>query len=81
MPERTSSGASGYKGVYPARNGRWQAQVNHASIGGFPSAWEAGVAVARGYYHAQTKMKKERARIEKQGGTVSKRSHKKMKRN
>jgi hypothetical protein len=33
--------------VYPARNGRWQAQVHHASLGGYPTAWEAGVAVAQ----------------------------------
>ena len=37
---------SGYKGVYPGRKGRWQAQFNHKSIGGFATAWEAGVAVA-----------------------------------
>lgn len=44
-PIATTRTKSGYLGVYPARKGRWQAQVNHKSIGGYPSAWEAGVAV------------------------------------
>lgn len=45
-PIPNSKNVSGYKGVYPGRKGRWQAQVGHKSIGGFPTAWEAGVAVA-----------------------------------
>ena len=45
IPSRCN--VSGYKGVYPGRNGRWQAQYNHQSIGGFCTAWEAGVAVAK----------------------------------
>jgi len=44
IPHATN--VSGYKGVYPGRKGRWQAQFNHKSIGGFATAWEAGVAVA-----------------------------------
>lgn len=45
-PIPSKNNPSGYKGVYPARGSRWQAQVNHRSIGGFPTAWDAGVAVA-----------------------------------
>ncbi|KAL1528293.1 hypothetical protein AB1Y20_009649 [Prymnesium parvum] len=45
-PIPTKRTKSGWVGVYPARKGRWQAQVNHRSIGGYPTAWEAGVAVA-----------------------------------
>ena len=45
-PIPNSRNVSGYKGVYPGRQGRWQAQVDHKSIGGFATAWEAGVAVA-----------------------------------
>ena len=45
-PIPSSRNPSGFKGVYAARKGRWQAQVGHKSIGGFASAWEAGVAVA-----------------------------------
>ena len=37
---------SGWVGVYKARNGRWQAQVNHRAIGGYATAREAGIAVA-----------------------------------
>ena len=44
IPSRANQ--TGFKGVYPARNGRWQAQVGHKSIGGFSTAWEAGVAGA-----------------------------------
>ena len=40
------------------RNGRWQAQANHASIGGFATKWEAGVAVAQAVYTEQLKKKK-----------------------
>ena len=46
QPIPTQRTKSGWVGVYPARKGRWQAQVNHRSIGGYPTAWEAGVAVA-----------------------------------
>ena len=46
IPIPCSKNASGYKGVYKARNGRWQAQANHMSVGGFSSKWHAGVAVA-----------------------------------
>ena len=46
QPIPTTRTKSGYVGVYPARKNRWQAQVNHRSIGGYASAWEAGVAVA-----------------------------------
>ena len=45
LPSRTNP--SGFKGVYPGRGGRWQAQVDHKSIGGFPTAWEAGLAVTQ----------------------------------
>ena len=34
QPIPTSRTKSGWVGVYPARKGRWQAQVNHRSIGG-----------------------------------------------
>jgi hypothetical protein len=51
---------TGYKGVYPARNGRFQAQFRHCAIGGFASAWEAGVAVAQAYYGEQEKKKARR---------------------
>eukprot|EP00965_Chrysotila_dentata_P155027 5122460-Pleurochrysis_carterae.AAC.2 len=44
-PIATKRSKSGYLGVYPARHGRWQAQVQHRSVGGYSSAWEAGVAV------------------------------------
>ena len=46
QPIPTRRTKSGWVGVYPARKGRWQAQVNHRSIGGYSTAWEAGVAVA-----------------------------------
>ena len=46
QPIPTRRTKSGWVGVYPARKGRWQAQVNHRSIGGYATAWEAGVAVA-----------------------------------
>ena len=46
QPIPTTRTKSGWVGVYPARKGRWQAQVNHRSIGGHPTAWEAGLAVA-----------------------------------
>ncbi|KAL3932266.1 MAG: hypothetical protein SGPRY_000772 [Prymnesium sp.] len=36
---------SGYIGVYKGRKDRWQAQVDHRAIGGFPTAFEAGKAV------------------------------------
>lgn len=49
-PISSQNNPSGFRGVYPARGSRWQAQVNHRSIGGFPTAWEAGVAVARELY-------------------------------
>ena len=45
LPSRTNP--SGFKGVYPGRGGRWQAQVDHKSIGGFLTAWEAGLAVTQ----------------------------------
>lgn len=32
-------------GVYRGRKTRWQAQLWHESVGGYASAWEAGVAV------------------------------------
>ena len=57
-PIKSANNPSGYKGVYPARNGRWQAQANHASIGGFATKWEAGVAVAQAVYTEQLKKKK-----------------------
>ena len=44
-PIRTDRTKSGYVGVYKARGNRWQAQANHCAIGGYASAWEAGVAV------------------------------------
>ena len=46
-PISSRNNPSGFKGVYAARNGRWQAQVEHKSIGGFPTAWDAGIAVAK----------------------------------
>ncbi|KAL1507564.1 hypothetical protein AB1Y20_007184 [Prymnesium parvum] len=46
-PIRSASSKTGFKGVYPARNGRFQAQFGHRAIGGYASAWLAGVAVAR----------------------------------
>ena len=36
---------SGYVGVSKGRRERWQAQVDHRAIGGFATAYEAGVAV------------------------------------
>ena len=45
QPICTHRTKSGFLGVYPARKGRWQAQVNHRSIGGYSTAWDAGVAV------------------------------------
>mmetsp|Transcript_28149 Transcript_28149/g.69870 ORF Transcript_28149/g.69870 Transcript_28149/m.69870 type:complete len:559 (-) Transcript_28149:200-1876(-) len=36
---------SGYVGVSRGRKDRWQAQVDHRAIGGFATAYEAGVAV------------------------------------
>ena len=47
QPICTHRTKSGFLGVYPARKGRWQAQVNHRSIGGYSTAWDAGVAVTR----------------------------------
>lgn len=44
-PIVSSRTKSGYFGVYAGRGRRWQAQVDHRSIGGYASAWEAGVAV------------------------------------
>mmetsp|Transcript_3355 Transcript_3355/g.8042 ORF Transcript_3355/g.8042 Transcript_3355/m.8042 type:complete len:523 (-) Transcript_3355:807-2375(-) len=38
---------SRFVGVYPARHGRWQAQVKHRSYGGFETSWDAGVKVAK----------------------------------
>ena len=43
----TAKCKSGYKGVYPARGNRWQAQFRHKALGGYATAYEAGVAVAR----------------------------------
>ena len=45
QPIPTTKTKSGYVGVYPARRGKWQAQVYHKAIGSYGSAWEAGVAV------------------------------------
>ena len=45
-PIPNTKNVSGYKGVYPGRKGRWQAQVDHKTIGSFATAWEAGIAVA-----------------------------------
>ena len=36
---------SGYVGVSHGRGSRWQAQVDHRSIGGYATAYDAGVAV------------------------------------
>ena len=44
--------SSGYKGVFKGRGGRWQAQAGHKGIGGFATAFEAGVAVAQAEYRA-----------------------------
>lgn len=46
-PVYSRSSSTGYKGVYLGRKGRYQAQATHRSIGGFETAWEAGVAVAK----------------------------------
>ena len=56
-PIPSSNNPSGYKGVYAARNGRWQAQVNHHAIGGYATAWEAGVAVAQALYREKMLMR------------------------
>jgi len=45
IPSQRRRNKSGWFGVYPARNGRWQAQVCHHAIGGYATAWEAGTAV------------------------------------
>ena len=44
-PIPTTRTKVGWLGVYPGRGGKFQAQLNHRSIGGYSSAWEAGVAV------------------------------------
>jgi len=44
IPNRKNK--SGYKGVFVTRGKRWQGQFEHKSIGIFPTAWAAGVAVA-----------------------------------
>lgn len=46
QPIPTDRTASKMFGVYRGRKTRWQAQLWHESIGGYASAWEAGVAVA-----------------------------------
>ena len=43
MSGKTSQ--SGYVGVSRGRGNRWQAQVDHRAIGGYPTAYEAGVNV------------------------------------
>jgi hypothetical protein len=61
-PIMSTNNPSGFKGVYPARNGRWQAQYQHRSIGGFYTAWEAGVAVAKAHQSKARKAKKKISR-------------------
>eukprot|EP00965_Chrysotila_dentata_P231545 6198422-Pleurochrysis_carterae.AAC.1 len=46
-PIRTTRTKSGYLGTFEARNGRWQGQYLHRSLGAFASAYEAGSAVTR----------------------------------
>ncbi|KAL3924122.1 MAG: hypothetical protein SGPRY_004007, partial [Prymnesium sp.] len=46
-PIPSAASKTGFKGVYKARNGRFQAQCDHRAIGGFATAREAGIAVAR----------------------------------
>ena len=75
-PIASTNNPSGYKGVYPARNGRWQAQVLHRAIGGFPTAWEAGVAVARAIY--AHKLEKQKARLKKNNKKNNKKKNKKQ---
>ena len=60
-PVASKNNPSGYKGVYPARNGRWQAQVHHSSIGGFATKREAGIAVAIAVYREKKKKHAEKA--------------------
>ena len=72
QPIPTRRTKSGWVGVYPARKGRWQAQVNHRSIGGYSTAWEAGVAVAAHLVvMARAEEEAERVRADGPGVTTS----------
>ena len=45
-PIRSASSKTGFKGVYKARGGRYQAQVGHRAMGGYNTAW---VSIANVY--------------------------------